>query len=58
MTVTDFQNQFVVRFFWFKIESLIVIASYLLGTIPFGYLVAKAQGHRYPAAWEREYWRD
>lgn len=44
MTVTDFQNQFVVRFFWFKIESLIVIASYLLGTIPFGLLVAKAKG--------------
>jgi glycerol-3-phosphate acyltransferase PlsY len=35
---------FAVRFFWMKIESLIVAISYLMGSIPFGYLVAKSRG--------------
>jgi glycerol-3-phosphate acyltransferase PlsY len=35
---------FSVRFFWLKIDGLIVMVSYLLGSIPFGYLVARAHG--------------
>jgi glycerol-3-phosphate acyltransferase PlsY len=35
---------FPVRFFWMKIDGLIITISYLLGSIPFGYLVAKAHG--------------
>jgi glycerol-3-phosphate acyltransferase PlsY len=35
---------FSVRFFWFKIDGLTVLIGYLLGSIPFGYLVAKAHG--------------
>jgi glycerol-3-phosphate acyltransferase PlsY len=35
---------FPVRFFWFKIDGLIVFFSYLLGSIPFGFLVAKSHG--------------
>jgi len=35
---------FSVRFFWFKIDGLIVMISYLLGSIPFGYLVGRARG--------------
>jgi len=35
---------FSVRFFWFKIDGLTVLISYLLGSIPFGYLVARAHG--------------
>jgi len=38
------QNIFAVRFFWFKIDALILIVGYLLGSIPFGYLVAKSRG--------------
>lgn len=40
----DPSQQFSVRFFWLKIDSLIIFASYLLGSIPFGYFVAKACG--------------
>jgi len=32
------------RLFWLKIDAIIVSLSYLLGSIPFGYLVAKARG--------------
>ena len=35
---------FAVRFFWLKIDGLIVLISYLMGSIPFGYLVARAHG--------------
>jgi glycerol-3-phosphate acyltransferase PlsY len=35
---------FAVRLFWLKIESVIILISYLLGSIPFGLLVAKAHG--------------
>lgn len=35
---------FSVRLFWLKIDSLIVVISYLLGSIPFGYIVARAHG--------------
>src|SRR5208283_4075588 len=44
MTGVDPQNLFTVRFFWFKVDSLIVTISYLLGSVPFGYLVAKFRG--------------
>lgn len=40
----DPSAQPAVRFFWFKLESVIVIFSYLLGSIPFGLLVARARG--------------
>ncbi len=42
--VIDLQNSFTVRFFWLKVDGLIVLISYLMGSIPFGYLVAKAHG--------------
>src|SRR5271154_1231059 len=35
---------FSVRLFWLKIDGLIILLSYLLGSIPFGYLVARARG--------------
>jgi glycerol-3-phosphate acyltransferase PlsY len=35
---------FSVRLFWLKIDGLIVLISYLLGSIPFGYIVARAHG--------------
>ena len=35
---------FSVRLFWLKIDGLIVFLSYLLGSIPFGLIVAKAHG--------------
>ena len=35
---------FSVRFFWFRMDGLTVLLSYLLGSIPFGYLVARAHG--------------
>ncbi len=35
---------FSVRFFWFKIDALTVLVGYLLGSIPFGYLIARAHG--------------
>ena len=38
------QQLFAARFFWFKTDGLIVMISYLLGSIPFGYLVARAHG--------------
>jgi len=38
------QNLFTVRFFWLKVDSLILILSYLMGSIPFGYIVAKSHG--------------
>lgn len=41
---TEPQNLFAVRFFWLKIDSLIVIASYLLGSVPFGYITGKMHG--------------
>lgn len=41
---TDPQNIFAVRFFWFKLDALIVIIGYFLGSIPFGLLVSKAKG--------------
>jgi glycerol-3-phosphate acyltransferase PlsY len=41
---TDPQNIFAVRLFWFKLDALIVIIGYLLGSIPFGLLVSKAKG--------------
>jgi len=44
MTTLDPQDLFPVRFFWLKWDSLIVSISYLMGSIPFGYLVAKANG--------------
>jgi len=44
MTTPDPQNLFAVRFFFFKVDGLIVMLSYLLGSIPFGYLVAKSRG--------------
>ena len=40
----DPQNIFLERLFWLKIDGLIVTISYLLGSIPFGYLIAKARG--------------
>ncbi len=52
------QQFFAARFFWVKIDSLIVLLSYLLGSIPFGYIVAQAHGDRYPAARQRQYRRD
>ena len=44
MTTVDPQNIFEVRFFWLKIDGLIVMIGYLLGSIPFGYLVARFRG--------------
>jgi len=44
MTTVDPQNAFAVRFFWLRIDGLIVMIGYLLGSIPFGYIVAKARG--------------
>jgi glycerol-3-phosphate acyltransferase PlsY len=38
------QNSFPARLFYLKIDGLIVIMSYLLGSIPFGYLIAKSRG--------------
>jgi len=35
---------FAVRFFWMKIDGLIVTIGYLLGSLPFGYIVGKAHG--------------
>jgi glycerol-3-phosphate acyltransferase PlsY len=40
----DPQSSLSVRFFYLRIDSLIVLASYLMGSIPFGYLVGKAHG--------------
>jgi glycerol-3-phosphate acyltransferase PlsY len=44
MTAADPQNVFAVRFFLVRIGGLIAILGYLLGSIPFGYLVAKFRG--------------
>jgi acyl phosphate:glycerol-3-phosphate acyltransferase len=38
------QQIFQVRFFWFKIGGLITLIGYLLGSIPFGLIIAKAHG--------------
>jgi glycerol-3-phosphate acyltransferase PlsY len=35
---------FTVRFFWLKIDGLIVLISYLLGSIPFGYIAGRMHG--------------
>jgi glycerol-3-phosphate acyltransferase PlsY len=35
---------FSARFFWFKIDGLIVLLSYLLGSIPFGYIAGRMRG--------------
>jgi acyl phosphate:glycerol-3-phosphate acyltransferase len=35
---------FSVRFFWLKMDGLVITIGYLLGSIPFGYLVGKAHG--------------
>jgi len=35
---------FAVRLFWLKIDALIVIISYLLGSIPFGYIAGRTRG--------------
>ena len=40
----DPEQLFSARFFWFKIEGLIVLVSYLLGSIPFGYIMGKMHG--------------
>jgi len=44
MTTPDPQDYFAVRFFWLRIDGLIVTIGYLLGSIPFGYIVAKFHG--------------
>lgn len=44
MTTVDPQNVFEVRFFWLKTGGLVVMIGYLLGSIPFGYLVARLRG--------------
>jgi len=44
MIVLDPQNTFAARFFWLRMDGLIVTIGYLLGSIPFGYLVARAHG--------------
>ena len=44
LAAIDPQNLFTVRFFWLKVDGLIVILSYLMGSIPFGYLIAKSRG--------------
>ena len=41
---TDPHDLFSVRFFWLQIDSLIVMISYLLGSIPFGYIVGRLHG--------------
>jgi glycerol-3-phosphate acyltransferase PlsY len=38
------QQLFSVRFFWLKIDGLIVMISYLLGSIPFGYIAGRMHG--------------
>ena len=38
------QSTFAVRFFYLKIDALILTIGYLLGSIPFGYIVAKLHG--------------
>jgi glycerol-3-phosphate acyltransferase PlsY len=38
------QQLFAARFFWLKIDGLIVMIGYLLGSIPFGYIVARLHG--------------
>ena len=38
----DPASTFAVRFFYLKVDSAIILISYLLGSIPFGYLVGKA----------------
>jgi glycerol-3-phosphate acyltransferase PlsY len=38
------QQLFSVRFFWLKIDGLIVLISYLLGSIPFGYIAGRMHG--------------
>jgi len=42
--IVEQQDLFAARFFWFRIDALIVAIGYLLGSIPFGYLVAKSRG--------------
>ena len=42
--ITEPQDLFAARFFWFRIDALIVTIGYLLGSIPFGFLVAKSRG--------------
>lgn len=44
LAAIDPQNLFTVRFFWLKVDGLIVMLSYLMGSIPFGFLVAKFHG--------------
>jgi len=38
------EHLFSVRFFWVKIDGLIVMISYLLGSIPFGYIAGRMHG--------------
>jgi len=40
----DPQNAFAVRFFWLKVGGLIVMIGYFLGSIPFGFIIAKMRG--------------
>ncbi|MGA3171248.1 MAG: glycerol-3-phosphate 1-O-acyltransferase PlsY [Chthoniobacteraceae bacterium] len=40
----DPQNAFAARFFWLKAGGLIVMIGYFLGSIPFGYIIAKMSG--------------
>jgi glycerol-3-phosphate acyltransferase PlsY len=44
LATIDPQNLFAVRFFWLKIDGLIVTLGYLLGSIPFGYLIGRLRG--------------
>lgn len=44
LALVDPENSFPVRFYYLKVDSLILTIGYLLGSIPFGYLVAGFRG--------------
>jgi glycerol-3-phosphate acyltransferase PlsY len=44
MTTPDPQSLFAVKLFWVQIGTVITTTSYLLGSIPFGLIVAKLHG--------------